>query len=204
MAEGRVKLRELSRGDVFRTADGLPWVRCWSGADSNGGLWCQPLGRPGPNFLMSGGTEVRPLDLPALLSELDELRTLTHDLLIDRDASVGREVGRGEAARAIAALRARAKDAWGEGGQVRERGLVTGLAAAHAAVEGLGPVRPLPPPERVAERCRALEGALRGLVGTVGELFQDPAQTFADLAALRELLDAREAALGLLGETSGG
>jgi hypothetical protein len=156
------------------------------------------------HFRRGNATRVRPLDFHALLAELDELRTLTHDLLIDRDAWVGRQIGRGEALRAIAALRTRVEDAWGEGGQARKSSLVAGLAAAYGAVEDLGPVRPLPPPERVAERCRALEGALRDLAGAVSRLFQNPAQTFAGVATAGELLKARGAALELLGGTSAG
>jgi hypothetical protein len=205
--DSRMTLRELPTGTVFRTDDGRTW-RVGAAPALSGNpeeVWCQYVstGTPGGECLLYG-TPVEPLDLPALLSELDELRTLTHDLLIDRDASVGREVGRGEAARAIAALRARVEDAWGGGGQVRKSCLVAGLAAAYGAVEDLGPVRPPPPPERVVERCRELEGALRGLTKAVGELLGDPAQTFAGVAAAGELLKARGAALGLLGETSAG
>jgi hypothetical protein len=153
--DGRTTLGELARGDVFRTADGLLWVRCWSGADSNGGCWCQPLDSPGPNLLTPGGTQVEGLDLPALLSELAELRTLAHDLLLDRDAAYGREVGRGEALAAVGSLLP-------TGGPVSER--VEALITAESVIRTLGPVRPLPPPERLAARCRALGDALRDLV----------------------------------------
>jgi hypothetical protein len=150
--DGRTTLGELARGDVFRTADGLLWVRCWSGADSNGGCWCQPLDSPGPNLLTPGGTQVEGLDLPALLSELAELRTLAHDLLLDRDAAYGREVGRGEALAAA--------EKWWE--DVQDVDLEVGRL--FDAIRGPTPVRPLPPPERLAARCRALEDALRDLV----------------------------------------
>jgi hypothetical protein len=203
-ADGWTTLGEL-RGGLFEDPWGARWCLIASPAPSvpTARLRAVCLDGSGDNYLPHD-LRVRPLDLPALLAELDELRTLTHDLLIDRDASVGRQIGRGEALRAIAALRTRVEDAWGEGGQVRKSCLVAGLAAAYGAVEDLGPVRPLSPPERVAERCRALEGALRGLAGAVSRLFQNPAQTFAGVATAGELLDAREAALGLLAETSAG
>jgi hypothetical protein len=128
---------------------------------------------------------VEPLDLPALLAELDELRALTHDLLIDRDASVGREVGRGEA---LAVLGEVAEE-------VRRRELASlhtpassALATAQGALRDLGPVRPLPPPERVAERCRALEEALRACVEQMEMVAHHPPDFAAAVERGRKLL----------------
>jgi hypothetical protein len=107
------------------------------------------------------------LEMRTLLKELGELRTLCHDLLLDRDAAYGREVGRGEALATVEEIRRQWRERAADP-ESRTAGLALQNAAAleHAInrVHALGPVRPLPPPGRLAARCRALEDALRDLV----------------------------------------
>jgi hypothetical protein len=193
MAEGRVKLRELSRGDVFRTADGRLWRMCFRVMTNQ--FLCQRVGDEDAEDLPPDAL-VEPLDLPALLAELDELRTLTHDLLIDRDASVGREVGRGQA---VAVLNALIETAGRLPTTIHSVAVVRALSTAAGALRALGPVRPLPPPERVAERCRALEGALRRMADVVRD-----ATRYYMAADLRPLDAALEAAEKVLGENPPG
>jgi hypothetical protein len=120
----------------------------------------------------------------ALLSELAELRTLTHDLLLDRDASVGREIGRGEAMATVEGLR-REASRWPQRGPAA----VSAIDLVLGRLRALGPVRPLPPPERLAARCRALEDALGACV----------AQMEAHIPVEGEAIDAAlEGARGLL------
>jgi hypothetical protein len=109
----------------------------------------------------------------ALLPELAELRTLTHDLLIDRDAAYGREVGRGEALATVEAeadrLLGLSKNATaGKHHRSLWHNQWEALVTVLSTLRALGPVRPLPPPERLAARCRALEDALRACVEHCG------------------------------------
>jgi hypothetical protein len=117
----------------------------------------------------------------ALLAELDELRALTHDLLLDRDAAYGREVGRGEALAAA--------EKWWEDVQDVDRE----VGRLFDAIRGPTPVRPLPPPERLAARCRALEDALRA----VASAWDDPGAPLSPQGAV-------DAARKLLEEISAG
>jgi hypothetical protein len=150
--DGWTTVGALPTGAVFRGRDGLLWQADELARRPHPRRWCFPVGRVGDDELMAGTVEAYPLDFPALLKELDELRVLAHDLLIDRDASVGREIGRGEA---LAALREAAHG-------TPTRPGVRALAAAMNVVMALGPVRPLPPPIRQAMRAEELEALLRG------------------------------------------
>jgi hypothetical protein len=182
--DGRTTLGELPTGTVFRDEGGRLWWANGPGVTPERS-WALPVGRDEDADEFPADTPVEPLDLPALLAELDELRTLTHDLLIDRDASVGREVGRGEA---LAVLGEVAEE-------VRRRELASlhtpassALATAEGALRDLGPVRPLPPPERVAERCRALEEALRACVEQMEMVAHHPPDFAAAVERGRKLL----------------
>jgi hypothetical protein len=181
--DGRTTLGKLSRGDVFRAADGLLWRKEMT-RPSDGHCYCHPVSMNGGPTIVAGDAEVEPLNLPALLKELDELRALTHDLLIDRDAAYGREVGRGEALAALRGVRAEGRAAnWG----------AEGLAPVDAAIyrlNALGPVRPLPPPERLAARCRALGDALRACVIAWNDP-NAPASPQGAIDAARKLLEER-------------
>jgi hypothetical protein len=180
--DGRTTLGKLTRGAVFRTADGLLWRR--TGIYPSAGpelVYCERVGANANSSQLRADLEVEPLDLPALLKELAELRTLAHDLLIDRDAAYGREVGRGEALAAA--------EKWWEDVQDvdREVGLL------FDAIRGPTPVRPLPPPERLAARCRALEDALRAVVSAWDDsAWNDPGATLSPqgpIDAARKLLE---------------
>jgi hypothetical protein len=128
------------------------------------------------HFRRRNATRVRPLDVPALLKELDELRTLAHDLLLDRDAAYGREVGRGEALAAA--------EKWWE--DVQDVDLEVGRL--FDAIRGPTPVRPLPPPERLAARCRALEDALRAIASAWDDR-GGPLSPQGPIGAARKLLE---------------
>jgi hypothetical protein len=154
--DGWTTVGALPTGAVFRGRDGLLWQADELARWPHPRRWCFPVGRVGDDELMTGTVEAYPLDFPALLKELAELRTLTHDLLIDRDVAYGREVGRGEALAAA--------EKWWEDVQDVDRE----VGRLFDAIRGPTPVRPLPPPERLAARCRALEDALRACVEHCG------------------------------------
>jgi hypothetical protein len=198
MDGGRTTLRTLRRGDVFRTADGLLWRRTsshFTATEVQGNVaLCDHVGRESAATFLPLDAEVEPLDIPALLSELAELRTLTHDLLIDRDAAYGREVGRGEALATVEAeadrLLGLSKNATaGKHHRSLWHNQWEALVTVLSTLRALGPVRPLPPPERLAARCRALEDALGACV----------AQMEAHIPVEGEAIDAAlEGARGLL------
>jgi hypothetical protein len=170
-------LRDLSRGDVFRTADGLLWRREHSdeAADPR---WCSPLGRDSDMAPLPSDLEVEPLDLPALLTchaglekENAELRAVLHDLWQDRTAArAGAELERGAVVAFVRSIlnaeRGRAGEPADYGRGWRE-GAVNVLEALLPALEALGPARPPVPPcaleGAVREAITVLEAARRGL-----------------------------------------
>jgi hypothetical protein len=213
--DGRTTLGKLARGDVFRTADGRLW---WAYAprQAPGRCWAGAVGRDEDVAEFSADTPVEPLDLPAFLSELGELRTLTHDLLLDRDAAYGREVGRGEALRVLEEEARKWTDPDAPPSHQNEYEWSLIAQTYHRAaqqIRALGPVRPLPPPKRLAARCRALEDALRGLAGAVEEVehghrnhgLNEIAPDWGELdGSFANLFDAAEEAREVLGENPPG
>jgi hypothetical protein len=192
--DGRTTLGKLARGDVFRAADGLLWRKEMT-RPSDGHCYCHPVSMNGGPTIVAGDAEVEPLNLPALLKELDELRALTHDLLIDRDAAYGREVGRGEALATVEAeadrLLGLSKNATaGKHHRSLWHNQWEALVTVLSTLRALGPVRPLPPPERLAARCRALEDALRACVIAWNDP-NAPASPQGAIDAARKLLEER-------------
>jgi hypothetical protein len=175
--DGRTTLVELRAGSLFEDPRGTRWCLVADAVPSRAAahLPAVCLDRTGRNNLPPD-LRVRPLNLPALLKELHELRTLAHDLLIDRDAAYGREVGRGEALAAA--------EKWWE--DVQDVDLEVGRL--FDAIRGPTPVRPLPPPERLAARCRALETALRACVEQMNMVAHHPPDFAAAVEDARKLL----------------
>jgi hypothetical protein len=179
-------LRELARGDIFRTADGLLWLRASAYPTVRGEMvTCSAVARgAGPRDFRTD-TEVEPLDLPALLSrhaglekENAELRAVLHDLWQDRTAAAaGAELERG-------AVRALIGDTL--------RG-VTGVHDAVAgrllaALESRGPTRPPVPP------C-ALEVAAREAVTLLAPYYESGVDK-PFVGEVKALLARLRAALG--------
>jgi hypothetical protein len=116
-------LRELRRGDVFRTADGRLWWLYAHGQPPYGQSWASGVGREEDMVPFPPDDSVEPLDLPALLAWLDalgaenrDLRGMVADLWDEsRAARLGAEAGRGAVLVLVmaewAGLPARA-DAW--------------------------------------------------------------------------------------------
>jgi hypothetical protein len=204
-------LRELRRGDVFRTADGRLWWLYAHGQPPYGRSWAGGVGREEDTFPLPSDESVEPLDLPALLARLkglerenDFLRGQLSDLWQDREgAAVGAEAERGAVLALVmaewAGLPARA-DAWEPappGDPVHRVRLQAAYrdgcydalgALIRRVLESPDPCRPPVPPHR-------LEGALREVLGLLGGLDGGGAVVLMPLT-LRGLLARVREALG--------
>jgi hypothetical protein len=178
-------LRELRRGDVFRTADGRLW-RVGDVPVPDVGTFCNGVCRDDHGRDFRPDAPVEPLDLPALLARLAALEKENRD------------------------LRGMVADLWDGSGAARlgaeaERGAVLGLfrtylegSGVHCrklvrewqeAVEARGPWRPPVPP------C-ALEGVVRETVEVLGPHYDEgPGWTSPHVQVVRGLLARLRAAV---------
>jgi hypothetical protein len=153
-------LRELRRGDVFRTADGRLWWLYAHGQPPYGRSWAGGVGREEDTFPLPSDESVEPLDLPALLSRLkglerenNFLRGQLSDLWEDRTgAAVGAEAERGAVLGLIRGIRDRLPCA--DASDDEDAGMQAVLNVLWRNVQARGPRRPPVPPHR-------LEGVLR-------------------------------------------
>jgi hypothetical protein len=187
-------LRELRRGDLFRTADGRLWWLYAHGQPPYGRSWAGGVGREEDTFPLPSDESVEPLDLPALLSRLkglerenDFLRGQLSDLWQDRrGAAVGAEAERGAVLGLIGGIRDRLPCA--DASDDEDTGMQAVLNVLWRNVQARGPCRPPVPPHR-------LEGALREVLGLLGGLDGGGAVVLMPLT-LRGLLARLREALG--------
>jgi hypothetical protein len=182
-------LRDLDRGTLFRTADGLLWQPGYPVAAAT--RWCHAVGRPRDSTGLPADAEVEVVDPAAVLAraallerENAELRAVLHDLWQDRDGAAAAAAERGAAAEVIRGEAGRWRDGY-EGAAYGE-----GLRRALDLLKARGPWHPPAPP------C-ALEAAVREAVEKLQEWHDARGPAWADIGRL--LARLREA----LGEANG-
>jgi hypothetical protein len=162
-------LRELRRGDVFRTADGRLWRRASAYPTLRGEMvTCSAVACGADPCDFKTDTDVEPIDLPALLSraadlerENDFLRGQLSDLWQDRTgAAVGAEAERGAVLGLIRGIRDRLPCA--DASDDEDTGMQAVLNVLWRNVQARGPCRPPLPPHR-------LEGLLREVAATLAQ-----------------------------------